>query len=83
MNNSWLTLEEKMKIDEELAEMKKHPIDYSDIPSPKPDRTVRLANKAFLDTLPPDMVRELARRRREDLKKAGYPIPEPVPAPVH
>ncbi len=67
-----------MMIDNEIAEMKKHPIDYSDIPERKSDIPVRLARKEFLDTLPPDIVQEMARRRIKELKDAGYEIPEPV-----
>ncbi|GMO55815.1 MAG: hypothetical protein Ta2A_00850 [Treponemataceae bacterium] len=76
MNNSKNTLEAMMKIDEEIAEMKTHPIDYSDIPQRKPGSPVRLARKEFLDKLPPDLVREMALRRLNELKAAGYKIPE-------
>ncbi|GMO31154.1 MAG: hypothetical protein Ta2B_12200 [Termitinemataceae bacterium] len=65
-----------MKIDEEIAEMKNHPIDYSDIPQRKSGRPVRLAHKEFLDKLPPDLVQEMALRRLRELKAAGYEIPE-------
>ena len=78
MNNSKNTLEARMKIDEEIAEMKNHPIDYSDIPQRKPARAVRLAHKEFLDKLPPDLVREMAFRRLKELKAAWYEIPEKV-----
>jgi len=67
-----------MKIDQEIEEMKKHPIDYSDIPERKGGAKVRLARKEFLDTLPPDIVQEMARRRLKELKTAGYEIPEKV-----
>ena len=78
MNNSRNTLTEKMKIDREIEEMKKHTIDYSDIPERKSGTKVRLARKEFLDTLPPDIVQEMARRRLKELKAAGYEIPEKV-----
>jgi hypothetical protein len=64
-----------MKIDAEIAEMKRYPIDYSDIPPRKPGAKAHLAQKEFLDQLPPDIVRELARRRLEELKAAGYDVP--------
>jgi hypothetical protein len=67
-----------MKIDHEIEEMKKHPIDYSDIPARKSGAKVRLARKEFLDTLPPDIVQEMARRRLKELRAAGYEIPEKV-----
>ena len=68
----------KMKIDREIEEMKKYPIDYSDIPERKTTANVRLARKEFLDTLPPDLVQEMARRRLKELKAAGYELPEKV-----
>jgi hypothetical protein len=71
-------LEEKLKIDREIEEMKKHPIDYSDIPERKRGAKVRLARKEFLDTLPLDIVQEMARRRLKELRDAGYEIPESV-----
>jgi hypothetical protein len=76
MNNSRDTLEEKMKIDFEIEEMKKHPIDYSDIPERKDSSKVRLACKEFLDTLPLDIVQEMAQRRLKEMKAAGYELPE-------
>ena len=76
MNNSWNTLMDKIKIDQEIEEMRKHPIDYSDIPERKNSTKVRLARKEFLDTLPPDIVQEMARRRLEELSNAGYELPE-------
>ena len=78
MNNSRNTLTDKIKIDDEIKEMKKHPIDYSDIPERKNDAHVRLARKEFLDTLPPDIVQEMARRRLKELQSAGYNLPEKV-----
>ena len=74
MSNSRNTLMDKMKIDQEIEEMKKHPIDYSDIPERKNGAKIRLARKEFLDTLPPDIVQEMARRRQKELKAAGYEI---------
>ncbi|GHV12415.1 hypothetical protein FACS189491_05350 [Spirochaetia bacterium] len=75
MNNSRSTLNEKMKIDEEIEEMKAHPVDYSDIPPRKSGGKVRLVNKEFLDKLPPDIVQELARRRLAELQRSGYELP--------
>jgi len=82
MNNSRIPLEEKLKIDREIEEMKKHPIDYSDIPEIKDGTKARWAKKEFLDTLPPDILREMARRRLKQLQDAGYEIPESVIASV-
>jgi len=67
-----------MKIDHEIEEMKKYPIDYSDIPERTNGAKVRLARKEFLDTLPPDIVQEMARRRLNELRAAGYKKPEKV-----
>ena len=78
MNNSMNTLADKMKIDQEIIEMRKHPINYSDIPKRKTGANVRLARKEFLDTLPSDIVQEMARRRLKELKAAGYEIHENV-----
>ena len=78
MNNSKNTLAEKMKIDSEIEEMRKHPIDYSDIPERKNSAKVRLARKEFLDILPPDIVQELARRRLNEMQAAGYKLPDKV-----
>ena len=78
MNNSRVTLTEKLRIDREIEEMNKHPIDCSDIPERKGNAKVRLAMKNFLDILPPDIVKEMARRRLEELRAAGYEIPENV-----
>jgi len=76
MNNSRLTLAEKLRIDREIEEMNKHPIDCSDIPERKGKSKAHLARKEFLDTLPPDIVQEMARRRLKQLRDAGYEIPE-------
>ena len=78
MNSSRSTLTDKLKIDREIEEMKKYPIDYSDIPERKNDVKVRLVRKEFLDTLPLDIVQEMARRRLGELRAAGYEIPEKV-----
>jgi hypothetical protein len=67
-----------LKIDREIEEMKKYPIDYSDIPERKNSTKARLARKEFLDTLPLDIVQEMARRRLGELRAAGYEIPEKV-----
>ena len=73
---------QKIKIDQEIEEMKKFPIDYSDIPEKKDNSKIRLARKEFLDTLPQDIVQEMARRRFKELQDAGYKIPENVPANI-
>ena len=78
MNNSKITLAEKLRIDREIEEMNKHPIDCSDIPEMKGNGKARVARKDFLDTLPPDIVQEMARRRLGELRAAGYEIPEKV-----
>ena len=78
MNNSRTTLTEKLRIDREIEEMNKHPIDCSDIPERKGKIKAHWAMKNFLDTLPPDIVEEMARRRLEELRAAGYDIPESV-----
>ena len=78
MSNSKNTLNEKIKIDREIEELKKYPIDYSDIPERKSTAKVRLARKEFLNTLPPDIVQEMARRRLKELQAAGYELPEKV-----
>ncbi|MCL2412384.1 MAG: hypothetical protein FWC97_12160 [Treponema sp.] len=76
MNNSSNTLKNKMMIDIEIETMRKHPIDYSDIPERTSGGNVRLAHKRFLDTLPPDILQEMARRRLNELSAAGYKVPE-------
>ena len=78
MNNSKDTLTDKLKIDREIEEMKKHPIDYSDIPKRKNDAKVWLARREFLDTLPLDIVQEMARRRLREMQTAGYKLQESV-----
>ena len=67
-----------MKIDQEIEDMRKYPIDYSDIPERKKNTHIRLPRKEFLDTLPPDIVQEMARRRLKELKEAGYKLPVKV-----
>jgi hypothetical protein len=54
---------------DELRAMDEAPIDYSDIPPMTEDerKTVQHYYKDFLEKLPPDMVKELARRRLEEL----------------
>ena len=69
---------DKLKIDREIEEMRKNTIDYSGIPERKSGAKVRLARKEFLDTLPPDIVQEMARRRLKELQSAGYEIPQKV-----
>ena len=78
MSSSRDTLTDKLKIDREIEEMKKHPIDYSDIPERKNNTRVRLARREFLDTLPPDLVQEMARRRLKEMQAAGYKLPEKI-----
>jgi len=78
MNSSKNTLTDKLKIDREIEEMKKHSIDYSDIPQRRTGAKVRLARKEFLDTLPLDIVQEMARRRLKEMQTAGYELPEKV-----
>ncbi|GHT86351.1 hypothetical protein FACS1894137_11800 [Spirochaetia bacterium] len=68
---------EKLRIDTELAEMKKYPVDCSDIP-PMTDAqraSAHWGNEDFLRKLPPDIVQEMARRRLAELKAAGYELP--------
>jgi len=67
-----------MMIDYEIEEMRKHPIDYSDIPERKNSTKVRLARKDFLDTLPPDIIQEMAQRRCNELLAAGYELPKKI-----
>ncbi|GHT92086.1 hypothetical protein FACS1894140_3620 [Spirochaetia bacterium] len=37
-------------------------------------RKVRLIHESLLKRLPPDILREMARRQLEEIKKAGYDI---------
>jgi hypothetical protein len=66
-----------MRIDAEIEDMKRYPINYCDIPPIHETETNkwRLGNEALLSKLPPDLVKEMARRRLAELKKAGYTIP--------
>jgi len=71
MTMSNQSLKEKLEMDREIAEMEKYPIDYSDIP---PVRETALdqfhfGNEKFLRTLPPDILKELARRRLDDIER--------------
>jgi hypothetical protein len=62
----------------ELKEMRLYPLDCSDIPAMKESErhTSRLIYKEFLDNLPPDIVAEMAKRRLEEIKAAGYEVSE-------
>jgi hypothetical protein len=64
----------------ELKEMRRYPVDCSDIPAMKETErhTSRLLYKEFLDKLPPDIVAEMAKRRLEEIKTAGYEVRETV-----
>ncbi|MDR3285027.1 MAG: hypothetical protein LBS97_07615 [Treponema sp.] len=80
MNTLNQTLDEKMRIDAELAEMDKYPIDFSDIP-PMQDadrQRLRFGHERFLKMLPPDMVKALARQRLEQIKAADCEVRETV-----
>jgi hypothetical protein len=69
-----------MSIDEELREMDKYPIDFSDIP-PMQDadrQRLRFGHERFLKMLPPDIVAEMARRRLAEIKAADYEVPETI-----
>jgi hypothetical protein len=74
MNTSKQTLDDRMRIDEELAEMDKYPIDFSDIPPMQDEAAARLrfGYERFLQMLPPDILKELARRHKEEIRAAGY-----------
>jgi hypothetical protein len=76
MSNSDYTLEELMETDRQIDDMKRHPIDYSDIPPRKPGAKVRLGRQAWLDSLPREVVLEMARPRLKQMQAAGYPVPE-------
>jgi hypothetical protein len=74
MNTLKQTSDDSLRIDAELAEMDKHPIDFSDIP-PMRDadaERLRFGHERFLKMLPPDMVKELALQRLEAINIAGY-----------
>jgi hypothetical protein len=53
----------------ELDEMNKTPVDYSDIPpmTERENASARPYYEEFLEKLPSDMVKELARRRLEEI----------------
>jgi hypothetical protein len=80
MKYSQKTLEEKTRIDAELSEMKKYPIDYSDIPPMTDEQraTAHWGNEDFLRKLPPDILQEMAQRRLAEIKAAGYAVPDSV-----
>jgi hypothetical protein len=67
-----------MRIDRELEEMKKHPVDCSDIPPviETESNKWRLGNERFLSRLPPDIVKEMAKRKLEEMKTFGFALPE-------
>jgi hypothetical protein len=78
MNFSNQSLDEKLRIDQEIQEMKKHPIDYTDIPplTEEERQTGRFGYENFLNKLPPDIVKEMVHRRLDEIKQAGYKLPE-------
>ncbi|MDR3276526.1 MAG: hypothetical protein LBT11_04870 [Treponema sp.] len=84
MNTLNRTLDERMRIDAELAEMDKYPIDFSDIPPMRDadSQRLRFGHERFLKMLPPDIVSEMARRRLDQMKAADYAVPEPLEAAV-
>ena len=71
MKISDLSLDERLRMDREIAEAKKYPIDYSDIPESDGGK-IRMRFQEFLDMLPPDILKEMARRRIEEMKQWGY-----------
>ncbi|MDR3303847.1 MAG: hypothetical protein LBS86_05485 [Treponema sp.] len=82
MNTLKHTLDERLRFDAELAEMDKHPIDCSDIPPMQDADVARLhfGYERFLSMLPPDIVKELARRRLEEINATEYGVMEPLEA---
>jgi hypothetical protein len=42
----------------------------------KQERRYRAVHQGLLDSLPSDIVREMAKRRHEELKAAGYDVPD-------
>jgi hypothetical protein len=78
------TLGEKIQIDKEIEEMKKHSIDFSDIPQMEEYSTgkSRFGYEEFLSKLPPDIVKEMAKRRLEEMKNSGL-ITEPETSVEH
>jgi hypothetical protein len=75
LNNSDYTLKELMETDEEIAEMKRHPIDYSGIPPRKPGAKLRMPDKEWLDSQPREVVLELGRQRLKQMIASGYKVP--------
>jgi hypothetical protein len=63
-----------MKIDAELAEMDKYPIDFSDIPPMKDEDIprIRFGHERFLKMLPPDILAEMLRRRLEEIASGKF-----------
>jgi len=63
----------------EIKNMENSAIDYSDIPpmTEQERKSIRPYYKKFLDMLPGDMVKELARRRLSEIE-AAVPEQEPV-----
>jgi hypothetical protein len=43
------------------------------------EKKVRLIHENLLKRLPPDLLREMARRQLAEIKKAGYDVPESIP----
>jgi hypothetical protein len=78
LNNLKPSVEELMKIDETIAEMNRHPIDYSDIPRRKPGAKVRWGNEAWLNSLPREVLQEMARKQLLRMKAGGYNLPEDI-----
>lgn len=62
----------------EIEKMENSPVDYSDIPpmTEQEQESIRPYYKEFLDMLPEDIVKELARRRLSEIE-AAVPKQEP------
>jgi hypothetical protein len=43
-------------------------------------KKVRLIHENLLKRLPPDLLREMARRQLAEIKKAGYDVSESIPS---
>jgi hypothetical protein len=71
MNTLKQTLAEKRQIDAELRELGKYPVDCSDIPPMREvdEQRLKFGNEHFLKMLPADLLKELARRRLEEIDK--------------
>ena len=56
----------------EIEDMENSPVDYSDIPpmTEQEQKSIRPYYKEFLDMLPEDIVKELARRRLSEIEAA-------------